>query len=191
MRPFVRLAETVHIVALALWLSALITGALVAVTIFTTMRELAPTFGFFHAYTGAHADLGAGFIQARVFALADITQFAACSLAMLSFIAAVAIGRAVARASTMVRATLLACALTMFSYQYFILAPRMDTNARAYWKAARAGDSEQARLLHAKFMEDHPASTRTHGFILLFVSGTLVASTWTLSGGRPCPEEAR
>lgn len=187
MRPLVRLAETVHVVALALWLAALVTGALVAGIIFTTMRELNPTFGFFDAYAGAHADLGAGFIQARVFAAADIIQFAACSLSILSLIIAVVLGQAVARASTLVRATLLACAMTLFSYHYFILAPRMDSNARAYWQAARAGDSAQADSLHTEFMTDHPASTRTHGFISLFVFATLAASTWTLSGAGSAP----
>lgn len=190
MRPFVRFSETVHVVALALWLAALVTGALVAGIIFTTMRELNPTFGFFHAYAGSQADLGAGFIQARVFAAADMIQFAACSLAILALISSVVLGRSAVRASTLVRGTLLACAMTMFSYHYFVLAPRMDSNARAYWQAARAGNSAQAETLHAEFMTDHPASTRTHGFISLFVLATLVASTWTISGGRPRAEKS-
>ncbi|MCL4221889.1 MAG: hypothetical protein KJZ65_11045 [Phycisphaerales bacterium] len=190
MRPFVRICETVHIAALAIWLAALVTGALVAGIIFTTMRELDPTFGFFQAYTGAQADLGAGFIQARIFAVADIIQFASCSLAIIAFIAAAVLGHTVTRASTLIRAALLACAMVVFSYQYFVLSPRMDTNARAYWQAARAGHSERAAMRHAEFMTDHPASTRTHGFISLSVFATLIASTWTLSGGGSKVEKA-
>lgn len=177
-----RMMETLHVFALAIWMGGLMTGAFVASIIFRTMRELSPRFATFEAYPGPHADLGAGFIQARVFAVCDVVQFFAASIAVLTLIASVALRRAASQPSTLVRGTLLAAAVCLFSYHYFILAPRMNSNARAYWDAARAGQVEATERAHQEFMSDHPVSTRTHGLTSVFVVASFVAGAFALSG---------
>lgn len=183
-----RVAEVVHLLGLAAWMAALLTGALVAGIIFTTMRPLEPTFGYFAAYPEPHADLGAGFIQARVFLAADSIQFVGASLAILAFIVSVVARGAVARPSTLLRGTLLASAVAIFSYHYFVLAPRMQNNSALYWEAARAGQVEEAAQYHNDFMADHPASVRVHGATSIFVFVTFVASAWSATRLNARPE---
>ncbi|MBX3323817.1 MAG: hypothetical protein KF757_12595 [Phycisphaeraceae bacterium] len=180
----VRVLETVHVIVLGVWFGVLGMTAAVAAIIFPAMRSLEPAFGQFSRYEGAHADLGAGFIQARVFAAADMVQFAAALLAMLNLTGAMVLQRNLKSMWTMIRCVLLACAVAMLSYHLFILAPRMDSNARVYWEAAAAGESDRAHESHEAFMRDHPAATRTMMFLGVFVAGTLFASTWSLSGER-------
>lgn len=174
-----RAAEVIHLLGLAAWMAALLTGALVAGIIFTTMRPLEPTFAYFSAFPEPQADLGAGFIQARVFLAADSIQFVGAALAILAFIVSVVARGAVARPSTLIRGTLLAAAVAIFSYHYFALAPRMQNNATLYWEAARAGQVELAHQHHAEFNADHPASVRVHGAVSIFVLATFVASAWS------------
>lgn len=190
MRTPTRVLEAVHIVSLATWVAALVTGALVAGIIFSTMRQLEPTFGYFAAYTQDQSDLGAGYIQARVFLVCDFIQFGAACLAILTLIASVVLRRAAARPSTFVRSLLMAGALCTFSYHFFVLVPRMDTNSQHYWAAAREGNMEQAEAYHQAFMADHPASVRTHGGISIFVLASLVAATWCLTGQQPAKRGA-
>lgn len=193
-----RILETLHTIALSAWLAALVTGALVAGIIFSTMRQLEPTFGYFAAYPNDQADLGAGFIQARVFLACDFIQFGSACLAILTLIASVVLRRAAAQRATFVRALLVAGALCAFSYHFFVLVPRMDTNAQRYWAAAREGNLEQAEAFHQAFIADHPASVRTHSGISFFVLASLIAATWSLTAlpsaptrtDRPCKDPA-
>lgn len=189
MQTLARLIDTLHLLALGIWIGALAMSGAVAAMIFPTMRDLDPTFALFAAYSGDHSPLGAGFIQARVFAAADIVQFTAASIVLLSFIVAVLLRRSLGKPITMIRGTLIACAAVMLSYHLFILAPRMDQHARDYWSFAQTGQNDLAQQAHDAFMSDHPAARRTMLFIALFSVASFVASG--LAVGAPVRPEAR
>jgi hypothetical protein len=146
------------------------------------MRELAPRFATFDLFTGSHADLGAGFIQARVFAAVDVVQFVGALVGLLTLIVSAVARDAIQAKSTIVRSVLLGVTLLLFGYQFFVLAPRMDQNAIQYWQAAQAGDNEQAEAFKAKFSADHPTATRTFGFLGICVLSVFIAGAWTATG---------
>jgi hypothetical protein len=175
-----RIAETVHLLVVGLWLGSLVMGAVVAAIIFPTMRELDPSFSIFSAFTGNHADLGAGFIQARVFYAVDLVQFVGAFVGGVTLALSIALRRVWNRPSSLIRSVVFACAVLMFSYQFFVFAPRMDENARAYWQAAEAGDNQAAIEAKDAFSADHPVATQTFGFIGFFVFGSFIVGVWSL-----------
>ncbi len=180
MTRLARIAETLHLLVVGLWLGSLLMGAVVAAIIFPTMRELDPSFSTFAAFTGNHADLGAGFIQARVFYAVDLVQFVGAFVGGVTLALSIALRRAWSRPTSLIRSVIFACAVLMFSYQFFVLAPRMDENARLYWQAAEAGDNQAAIEARDAFSVDHPIATQTFGFIGFFVFGSFIVGVWSL-----------
>lgn len=186
MPPIARLAELLHLLVVGLWLGALVMGAVVASIIFPSMRELNPHFISFDQFTGNHADLGAGFIQARVFAAVDVVQFVGVLVGLVTLIVSAGARHAVQTKSTVLRSILLGITLLLFGYQFFVLAPRMDGNAIQYWQAAHAGKLEQAESYRAAFTADHPTATRTFALLGVCVLGVFVAGAWTTIGSTAC-----
>lgn len=178
-----RLAETLHLLVVGLWLGALVMGAAVAAIVFPAVRELDPTLGLFAAYDAPHADLGAGFIQARVFYAVDVVQFLGAFLGGVALAVSIAVRRALRSRVTIVRSLFFAAAALVFAFQFFVLAPRMDANATAYWRAAKAGDTAAAERYQQAFSADHPTATRTFGLIAVLVLGSLVTGAWSVTGG--------
>lgn len=157
-----RVLEAVHLTAVGLWAGVAAMAGATAAVMFTQMRELDPSLPGYAAYDGSHADLAAGFIQARVFWIGDLVQFACASLALLTLILMLAVGGlAIRRVSTGVRTAALCCALGALSFSLLVLGPRMTQNVQAYWAAAAAGDNEQAAAFYAAFDADHPTASRT------------------------------
>lgn len=179
-----RLAETVHLLTVGLWLGGLVMGAVVAAIIFPTMRELDPTLGRFIAYPGEHADLGAGYIQARVFFAVDVLQFVGAFVGGIALAVSIGLRRSLRSRVSFVRSLLFAAAALAFAYQFFVLSPRMDRNAQQYWRAAEAGQVEDADRFRDAFSADHPAATRTFGLIGVLVLCSFVTSAWTVQQPR-------
>ncbi len=160
-----------HLVALAAWLGVSASAGLFAAVVFPTMRELGPTLERFEAWSGSHADLAAGFVQARVFAAADTVSFASAVVALASMIGLLTVGRLTLRRwSSGIRLCGLGLALGLFSFWLMVLSPRMETARRAYLQAAEAGETAVAQREHAAFERDHPTA-----------SGVLKATVGTLA----------
>jgi hypothetical protein len=183
MPPIARVAETLHLSVVGLWLGALLMTAAVAAVIFPTMRELDPTFGLFRAYGGPQADLGAGYIQARVFFVADVVQFVGAFAGGVTLAVSIAARRNLRSRLTMARSVLFGAAVLVFAFEFFVLSPRMNRNATAYWRAAEAGDVVAAEKSRQMFSADHPTATRTFGATAVLVLGSLVAAGWSATGG--------
>ncbi|HHN77924.1 MAG TPA: hypothetical protein ENK11_04515 [Phycisphaerales bacterium] len=186
------LAETLHALAGGLWLGSLVMSAVTAGLLFATMRSLDPSFGVFAAYAGPQSDLGAGFIQNRIFLAGDIIQFiGACGVLGATVVLIAFCGLPMRRISTGVRLFALGSAMTLVSYHLFILVPRMQTNAQAYWGAAEAGDMEAAEKAHDAFRADHPKArnemlaTAVSVALLLGAGAWSAASAGGASGGAP------
>jgi len=183
MSRIVRIAETIHLLTVGLWLGALVMGGVVAAIIFPTMRELDPTLALFESYDGAHADLGAGYIQARVFFAVDMLQFVGAFVGGIALAISIFLRHALRTRAAFVRSLLFAAAVLAFAYQFFVLTPRMDRNAQDYWRAAQAGEIEAAERSRDAFSADHPTATRVFGLIGVLVLGSFVASAWTVTQG--------
>ncbi len=184
--------ETLHAVASGLWLGAVVMAGATAGILFTTMRELEPAFGRFAGYDGDMSNIGAGFIQNRVFLALDVVQYASATLALASTIGLIVFCRLpIRRASSVIRLLALGGSMMLLSYHLFVLTPRMQTNASDYWTAAERGDNAAADAAHDAFNADHPAATRVLGGLAIGVFVLLASGAWSAAAaGDPVrPEE--
>jgi hypothetical protein len=180
-----RLAETVHLAALGLWLGALVMSGAVAALVFPLVRDLDPTLPVFAAYEGPHWRLAAGRIAAQVFAVGEIIGLVCLLLAGVAFgVSAVLAGKARARVMA-VRAAAMLLLIGAFGYQFFVLSPRMGSSLGAYWRAAAEGRTADA-LSHAEaFGRDHPTATSLMAATTFFALVALVVGAWSATGGGP------
>jgi len=192
--PGRKVLETVHQLFAGLWLGALAMSIITAGILFTTMRTLEPEFGKFAAYAGDQSNIGAGFIQNRVFLAGDIVQYVAATATLATTIAMLVFCRfPLRRVSSGVRLFALGAAVLLTSYQLFVLRPRMADNVRAYWAAAEAGNSDAAEAARDAFNADHPAASNAMGGTALAVAVLLGAGAWSAAsaGERERPAGAR
>lgn len=195
-----RVLETLHTVALGVWLGALVMGGVVAAVVFPLMRgTLHPTLPGFAGYEGSHADLAAGMIAARVFLVVDVIQFA-CAIIVGGTLLAMVATRTfrVSRVGGAVRVAAVVLLFVVIGSQFFLLGPRMNHHLRAYWDAAAAGDTPTAEQHREAFAKDHPTATRLMGLSVLLVGSALVAGVWSIAGdgaqdqpGRQTPTQPR
>ncbi|MBZ0171270.1 MAG: hypothetical protein K8E66_02720 [Phycisphaerales bacterium] len=178
------LFETIHALAAGLWLGSLVMSAATAGILFGAMRSLDPSFGVFEAYTGPQSDLGAGFIQNKVFLAGDVIQFIGATGVLASTIALLAFcGLPLRRVSTAIRLFSLGAAMILVSYHLFVLVPRMQGNAEAYWRAAEAGEMDAAQTAHDEFRADHPTARNEMVATTLAVAMMLGAGAWSAASG--------
>lgn len=182
----------IHALAAGLWLGSLAMSAVTAAVLFGAMRSLDPSFGVFAAYTDPQSDLGAGFIQNKVFLAGDIIQFiGACGVLGSTIVLIAFFGLPLRRISTGIRIFALGAAMTLVSYHLFILVPRMQTNAQSYWLAAEAGDMDAARKAHDRFEADHPTARAEMLATMISVALLLGAGVWSAASGAPGVEDKR
>lgn len=165
--------------AAGLWLGALVMAGATAGILFTTMRTLGPSFDLFAAYSGDQSNLGAGFLQNRVFLALDAIQFGAATLILATTIAGIAFFRLpLRRVSSAIRLVALGIAMVLLSFHLFVLTPRMQSNALDYWAAAERGDAAQAETSYAAFDADHPTARRVLMGTMLSVLVLLTSGVW-------------
>jgi hypothetical protein len=186
-------AEALHLTALGIWTGVAAMSGGVAAVVFPATRELAPSLPDFAAFPEArHADLAAGWIQNRVFLLADAVQFVAAFIALATLLVLIAWARLpLRRISSAVRVLAVGMSLGLLSYSLMILGPRMQTSLSDYWEQARAGNIQAADAHYAAFEADHPKASNalmgtTLSTIVALVSGAFSAASL---GGmqRPTP----
>jgi len=174
----------VHLLALAVWLGALMTGAIAAAIIFPSFRELDPRLPGFEGYDGEHWRLGAGMVQSRVFVWGDIVQLCAAGLAFFTLglrLIGAGVVRAPRRAATALRVLGVGTGVVLVACNLMFLAPRMNPHLRAYWNLAREGQTAEARAEAAEFELYHTPATRLHGATSLAVLLGLVSGAWSLA----------
>ena len=171
--------ETVHAVAAGLWLGALVMAGATAGILFTNMRTLEPSFGVFSAYDGDQSNIGAGFLQNRVFLALDFIQYGGATLALVATIGLIVVCRIpLRRPSAVVRMIALATAMGLVSFHLFVLTPRMQNNAQIYWSAAERGDNETAAEAYADFDADHPTARNVLAGLSISVFTLLASGAW-------------
>lgn len=184
-----KLGESAHLLALAVWFGAVAMSAVVAATVFPTMRTLDPTLGAYPDFTGDHANLAAGHVAARVFLIADAVQLGAGTLALGTMVVLILVGLPIRRWSTGIRLSMLGAALAGTSFHLLILGPGMQHNLDGYWRSAAAGDSARAESYRQAFADEHPTASRSLAFIGGTVLATFAASSWSAQRRRSEPSE--
>jgi tetrahydromethanopterin S-methyltransferase subunit B len=172
--------ESLHILAAAIWLAALVMGGVVAAIIFSTTPTLDPSLGRFDAYPGDHANLLAGYIQNRVFLFGDVMQFVGGALSLATMLGLILFFRfPTRRIGGAARLVLLCAAISVLSYHLLVLQPRMATNLRTFYALAESGQVEEAESAREAFMQDHPTASNVHKALFVLVLGVLVAGVWS------------
>lgn len=183
-----RLSHTAHIVALSVWLGAIVMAGVVAAIVFPTMRGLDPRLPEFGSYDGAHWRIAAGQVAAKVFFAADAIQYVCAGVVVAALVGLWLTHRAGAGAGGVGGRTVFALvALGLLGYHALVLTPRMRPNMTGYWAAAKAGDNATAERLHGAFDRDHPTATRVLVATAMTLLASLGVSAWSAGAGRGTP----
>lgn len=186
-----RVCQTLHIVALAVWMGAVGMSGLVAAIVFPTMRELDPTLGAYPDYAGDHALLGAGQIASRVFFAVDIIQFACASLALGTVVVLVVTGYSLNTLARVFRVIVLCMTLALLSYHLFLFMPELQRLLNGYWDHAALGDTATADQYKDRFLAHHTTASRILGALTLMVLINLVLACVTLTANPKQNEPAK
>jgi hypothetical protein len=182
-----RALESIHLVALGLWLGVLVMSGVTAAVIFPTVHALNPTLPAYAAYTGPHWSLAAGQVAARVFTIADAISLV-CGLVGTGTLGLLLIYRALPgrSAATALRVLGISVAMVFLGYQLLILGPAMQREVAAYWSAAGAGDNATAATFKAAFDAHHPVARNVMALSALSVFVALLGGAWSAAAG-PVP----
>lgn len=183
--------ETVHVLALSLWFGGLVMSGFVAARTFAIMKDLDPRLASHAAYTGDHWRLAGGKIANGVFAVMDVVQFVCAFLAGLSF-AGLVVTRGVSprRVWTWIRGIGVSGAMASVMGLLLIVEPQLNTALRVYWKAAAAGNNDEAAKFQKLAGEIHPTASTLMGVTAVAVLVALVGAAWTLGRGAGSVVEA-
>ncbi|MHC4415452.1 MAG: hypothetical protein ACYS0G_09230 [Planctomycetota bacterium] len=175
---------------LALWLAALVSGAVAAANVFGTLGDMPMHLEQYAAYPAdEHGMLAAGQVMDGVFFAADLLQFFAIPLTVLTLIAHLAIYRLpVTSKANLVRTVCVLAGAALFAYHATMLAPNMNRELRQRWEAAEVGDVAGARAHQRAFNELHPRAEMVLRINLILVVVAVGASAIALGpGGRKDP----
>lgn len=191
MNPIRRLLETVHLTFVGLWMGSLaMTGAAAAIT-FPTVRDLDPSLPAYAAFTGPHWKLAAGHIASRIFLVADAVALGCLIVSGLTLGLIVASKEPWRRPwATAVRLIAFFAALSLLTYSFFFLGPRMNTNMRQYWDAALAGQNDSALRYQAAFDKDHPTASNVMVASFCCVTLLMIAGAFAAAGQAPAPSSS-
>ncbi|MFI4892893.1 MAG: hypothetical protein ACIAQ0_05575 [Phycisphaerales bacterium JB058] len=191
MSPLRRLLETVHLTFVGLWMGSLAMAGAAAAIIFPTVRDLDPSLPAYAAFTGPHWKLAAGHVASRIFLVADAVALGCLIVSGLT-LGLVAASKEPWRQAwtTGVRLVAFFGALSLLTYSFVFLGPRMNTNMVNYWEAAEAGNNEAALEYQAAFDKDHPTASTVmvSSFAcvtLLMISGAFAATARTATPAQP------
>jgi hypothetical protein len=162
---------------LTLWIGAIMTAGIAAIGVFGTFRSLPVTLPDYAVYDAtAHGRLAAGLAMERVFWMVDLVQFAAAPLVLIAMIVRGAFGHMTRSWPTWTAATCVVLACATLLWHMLIAAPPMNRELRAYWAAAKAGESDAARAHQQAFEADHVLAERLMQARLLVLLTALVAA---------------
>lgn len=164
--------ETLHAVALAVWLAVVVGAGLAAAVVFPTMKELDPMLPGFAASPGDHWLIAGGHVGRTVFAISDRVQ-PVCVVVAVVALAGLTRLRHTGRGWLAARWALVGGAGVMAVASGVWLSPRMDQNLVSYWDAARTGRPAEAAVFRSAFDSDHPKASAmlsaTAGCVLLAI----------------------
>lgn len=165
-------------------------GAAAAI-IFPTIRDLDPSLPDYASFTGPHWKLAAGHVASRIFLVADAVALGCLIVSGLTLGLVVASKEPWRQAwTTGIRLVALFGALSLLTYSFFFLGPRMNTNMRSYWDAAEAGNNEAALQYQAAFDKDHPTASTVMVSSFACVTLLMIAGAFAVTGRDSASKES-
>ena len=193
MQSLFKLCNAVYWLALAVWLSVLVTAGVSAVAVFTTLGEMDVSLSAFAAFEpdesvvpNAHAHLAAGHVLEPVFTLVDFVQFAVIPLMLFTLIAQFTVFKQkIRRPANLIRTGCIVIATGLFAFHALGTAPQMNRDLKAYWDAAKDGDLTAALQHRAAFNRRHPTAEAVLQSNLLLVLLATFASAMAMTPALP------
>lgn len=178
MSAFLKINNIVYWLALSLWLAALASAGIAAMNVFPTTDAMPLTLDDWPMREGIeHNRLLAGHIMDGVFFAADAVQFVCVPLVVLTLVVQLwSQRRSWRRPANAIRAAAVLVAAAMFSYYALGIAPRMNSELRAFWAEAKAGDAAAALSHRQVFNELHPTADAILRVNLILVLIAIAAS---------------
>lgn len=180
-----RLAATVHLVTLGLWLAVLASAGVMAALAFPTLKELSPALEGFDLYDAPHWPLAAGTLAERGFTIAEWATVPAFALTVLTLPAVLprrSLGLNLAR-------VLVIAGIAGLGWKYHARdAARFDDILTTYRDSARAGDMPLASASRLELDSTHDGLALTYQAITGLVLVLFVLSAFAATHR---PEEAR
>ncbi len=178
-----KISESVHALAMGVWLGSLVMAGAVAAQVFPLIRDLNPSMPGHEGFEGEHWLIVAGHVGQMTFNTTDLIQFVCALVAVLSLVASLGVfALPMRRISVLARACALGAALILVAYELFVLGPAMEQDLVQYWEAARAGDNALAQSAREAFMARHPEASRVLGLTALSVAVAIVGQVFSLLG---------
>lgn len=188
-----KLCNAVYWLALAVWLSVLVTAGVSAVAVFTTLGEMDVSLSAYAAFEpdesvvpNAHAHLAAGHVLEPVFTLVDFVQFAMIPLMLITLVAQFTVfQQKIRRPANLIRTGCIVIATGLFAFHALGTAPQMNRDLKAYWDAAKNGDVTTALQHREAFNRRHPTAEAVLKANLLLVVLATFASAMAMTPALP------
>lgn len=176
--------ETIHHLALAVWLGVIVAAGAFAAIVFPTMKALDPALPGFAAYAGPHWRIAGGKLGQQIFLLTDIVQFACAVVTVATLLCLfVTLGASPQRRrpAAWVRALGLSLAFASAAGQILIVGPQMNSALKSFWAAAGAGNADLAALHQGAFDQLHPIASWLLTGSAVGLVAALVAGIWSIA----------
>lgn len=187
---YLALCNIVYWLALTTWVSVVVAAGVAATATFTTLPDLGLTIEQFAAFDQTqHGRIAAGMVMEPVFTFVDLVQVAAALFVVIALVLQVALFKVRGWSlSSLLRIACIAAAIGLFAWRAFTLTPEMNSNLRAYWRAAEAGQAEAAMQHRDAFDAMHAPASATYRWSLVALVLAVGASAVSL-GPRPQVEQ--
>lgn len=176
----IRALQLISTLSLAIWTGVLVmTGAAAGFT-FATLKGLSPVISGYAVPPAEQWQLVGGMVANRFFVAADVVGYICCGLAVVSLALLFSLRRlmGIGRLHLITRVLTVAVVLMIFSYQLFVLGPRMAENLSVYWDAAAKGDQQVMATRKAAFDADHPVASKVLSALAVATLLAAGASAW-------------
>jgi hypothetical protein len=180
-RPFL---EAIHLTAAGVCTGAILMAGVTAAILFPAVKKMDPQLPAYSAYTGEHWRIVGGHIGEPMFLAVDLVQFV-CLLLTFGTLTAIAFSRdeSTRRISFAVRSLALLVAFVTFCWRFFVVTPPLNETLQAYWKAAQAGNNDQAGVYQAAFDAGHGTSSTLMQITLAAMLVATFAGIWNAVAG--------
>lgn len=163
MQSLHKFCNMVYLLALALWLGALMSAGIAAGSTFSVLTKMDISIAHYSEFVPketvvpkAHENLAAGHILEPVFWITHAVQFITIPLVILTLAAQLLFFRQQKNIfSNLIRTVCIIIASCLFAYQAFALSLPMNQDMRAYWEAAAEGDTQTALFHRSGLLSRH------------------------------------
>lgn len=170
-----------------MWLSVLVAAGVAATATFSTLPkpELSLTLERFAEFDQSqHGRIAAGMVMEPVFTFVDLVQVVAALGVVVTLILQIAFFHVrLWSIANVLRMVLIAIAIGSFAWRAFTITPQMNSDLRAYWSAAEAGETETALHYRQSFDALHPKASTSFQWSMVALVLTVAASAVAIGPG--------